>query len=334
MSRYFYVFAVLALLLSACGGAGEAANTVVLPIVFTVEPGSTPTPTAIQSPTPVSYLSRASAAVETAVPTATPTAIQFPTLSPATETIAPTATQSPTFAFFSPSATTGALPECPTDGEMWEMLGLPENVKPVFLGENNPDDPCHWQWQAYDTGEGIDLPLPEEFQATVTKIDGVVATYRGEDGLVLDDVAGFDLRYTKPYPADHFVHDDCALLAQEMAFGLRRDPSYETVSGNLVCKDLASFSVSSCPVNTAQVAALIGGNADQWTAPDWDKGAWVFEADAGQFIILKVPTSLEGADDVVRLEYWNGQTESAASFNPGEGGIGLDKASFHCHASE
>jgi hypothetical protein len=124
------------------------------------------------------------------------------------------------------------------------------------------------------------------------------------------------------------------LLAQELAFGLRRDPAYPTVSGNLSCGDLTELDNSVCPATAVQVAALIGGDPNQWTAPDWELGAWVFKAQAGQYVKLTIPSSLKGAADVVRLDYWNGSTNAADSFGPGEGGLSLNEASFHCHAAQ
>lgn len=321
MNKLLVVLCVLALLLSA--GCTKAA--------------STPPPT------------------QPAVPTATPTQTLFPTQTARVEVLVITATPAvstslPTEeveepdpivrATVTPAAPTSApvsgeeVAACPSDGEMWQLIGLPDNVRPVFHGESVSWDPCQWQWQAYSTSVSITLPLPVDWQATVTLKDGTVAVYRGESGLEVQDVAGFNLRYVLAYPANHWVWDDCALWAQEAAFGQRRNPSYGTVSGNLSCSDMTEFDTSVCPSTTAQVAALVGGNPEQWTAPDWELGAWVFKAPAGQFVKLTVPSTLQGAAEVVRLDYWNGGTNAAASFGPGEGGLALNEAAFHCHAAE
>lgn len=218
---------------------------------------------------------------------------------------------------------------CPTDAQMWKMVGLPENVKPVFHGESISWDSCQWQWQAYDTSVSIALPLPQDWVATVTLADGTVAVYRGAEGLTVDNVAGFNLRYVPAYPEEHWVRNDCAFLAQEIGFGLRRDPSYQTVAGNLVCENLAE--INGCPTTVEQVSALIGGTPSQWTAPDWEGGAWVFKANPEEFVLLSIPASLNLDGQVVKLDYWNGQTNSAASLLPGNAGIALNEASFHCH---
>jgi hypothetical protein len=263
--------------------------------------------------------------------TATPAALTSePEVSPT-----PSATPSPTAtAAGLETATPAAVAACPTDAQMWAMVGLPDNVRPVFHGEGVAWDACQWQWQAYATDVAITLPLPADWQATVTLSDGTVAVYRGQSDLKVQDVAGFNLRYTPAYPADHWVNSDCALLAQELSFGLRRDPAYTTVEGNLICSDMAEIDTSVCPSTTAQVAALVGGDPDQWSAPDWELGAWVFKAQNGQFVKLSVPSSLQGAADIVRLDYWNGQSNAADSLAPGEGGLALNEASFHCHAAQ
>lgn len=220
--------------------------------------------------------------------------------------------------------------KCPTDAEMWEAIGLTD-VKPVFTGEGIPWDSCKWNWQAYNRDESITLELQDQWQATVTLVSGEVLVYK--NNVDINEVAGFTLRYVPAYDQNHWVNNDCALLAQEYAFGQRRDPAYVTVSGNLSCNSPAPQS-HVCPTTTTQVAALIGGDPDQWTAPDWELGAWVFKASEGQYVVLQVPASLKGASDVVRLDYWNGQKNMADSFLPGDKGIGLNEASFHCHAEE
>lgn len=218
---------------------------------------------------------------------------------------------------------------CTTDEELWEKVAL-AGSKPVFTSEGIAWEDCKWNWQSNDVGVSINLSVPESYQATVTLSDGTVAAYRGTDGLVVADVVGYTLRYVEPYPADHWVHDDCQLLAHELAFGLRRDPAYTTIAGNLTCDSIETMSVDVCPVDANQVAALIGGEASQWTAPDAEDGAWMFKAGEGQFIVLKVPFSLDGAAAVIQLDYWDGDLGAPASFYPGEGGIGLNEASFHC----
>jgi len=222
---------------------------------------------------------------------------------------------------------------CPTDRAMWIALQFTD-ITPVFTGEGVSWDHCKWNWQANNILDmGITLSLPENWQATVTTLpDGEVSVWRGP--ATIEEVVGFTLRFVSTYEETHWVHDDCALLAQESSFGLRRDPSYLTVNGNLECEALEEFDPEVCPTAPEAVAALVGGLPNQWTAPDWDLGAWIFQAPEDEFILLQIPQSLTEADEVVHIDYWDGEAETPASLAPGDRGLSLNEASFHCHAEE
>ena len=225
--------------------------------------------------------------------------------------------------------------ECPTDREMWVSLGLTE-VTPVFVGEGIEWDSCHWQWQANDVlDEGISLRIPTYWQATTSNSDGEIEVWRGP--IRVNNVIGFDLRYTPAYTEDHWVQDDCSLLAQETAFGLRRDPWYLTLNGNLNCEPLEEFDPEVCPTSQEEIAALIGGEPSMWTEPDWELGAWTFSSgDEENFILLQVPMSLKSAEEIVRIDYWNAQSipPGPDTLTADDRGISLPEASFHCHAAE
>ncbi|MDQ5951058.1 MAG: hypothetical protein QG639_335, partial [Patescibacteria group bacterium] len=46
---------------------------------------------------------------------------------------------------------------------------------------------------------------------------------------------------------------------------------------------------SQCYATAADVAAAVGGQAANWTAPDWDGGAWVFHSDTP--VKLRIPSA-------------------------------------------
>lgn len=227
--------------------------------------------------------------------------------------------------------TTSELTRCPEDGEMQEVFGF-HDIYPVFTGEAVRWDSCKWNWQMYaNSDEGITFTLPANWQATVTKVGGRVEVWRGP--AEVGDVVGFTLRYVPAYAHDHWIHDDCRLLSQEHAFGQRRVPSYQTVPGNVECEGFDPRS-DVCPTTEVEVAALIGGDALNWTAPDWELGAWTFKASQDEYIGLKVPETLADAQEIVRLDYWDGEAGAPATLLPGNEGLALNEASFHCHAAE
>lgn len=215
---------------------------------------------------------------------------------------------------------------CPTDEEMQQALNFVEDIRPVFTGEGIDWDGCKWNWQAYATTESISMTVPTGYLATLTRKNGEVQVWRGP--ATINDVAGFTLRFTPAYEEEHWVHDDCALLSQEIAFGLRREPAYGTSSGNLICKtepvEIVDGTSTSCPDSVEQVAAIVGGNPDQWTVPDWSGGAWVFKSD-GSFVTLNVPS----IDGQTWIDYWNGEIGAADRLEVGES-LALSDASFHC----
>ncbi|MEA2057046.1 MAG: hypothetical protein U9O78_05090 [Patescibacteria group bacterium] len=227
-----------------------------------------------------------------------------------------------------------AVTRCPEDGEMREALGFDDaNIYPVFTGEAVRWDSCKWNWQMYaNSDEGITFTLPSNWQATVTKVGGrVIEVWRGP--AEVGDVVGFTLRYVPAYAQDHWVYGDCSLLSQEHAFGQRRNPSYQTTSGNVECEGFDPR-LDACPTDKSEIAALIGGDPSDWNKPDWELGAWVFQADPGEYHILEIPKLLGDAEEVIRLDYWDEEAGAPATLLPGNEGLGLNQASFHCHAEE
>jgi hypothetical protein len=231
------------------------------------------------------------------------------------------------------AALTGRLAElafaqqgCPTDAEMQRAFGFDtKGIKPVFTGTES--EPAKWTLQAAGVGVFKEVPFLKDWQLTVTLPDGTVEVWKG-DGKKRD-ITGATLRYVPTYPDNHWVRDDKDLLAHEFNFGWGqgRDPRYITRNGNLDVPEWQDYDGSTCPVNTVQTAALVGGSYKNWTEPDWDGGAWVFKAELNQYYLL---TASQVPAHNSWIDYWNGQKKAADKLI-NWATLALNEASFHCH---
>lgn len=220
---------------------------------------------------------------------------------------------------------------CLSDAEMQSDFGFTD-ILPVFTGGGVVSDSCKWNWQSAGIiSASIELKLPTNWEATIRTVSGIVAVYYGPADL--KDVNGFTARFLPAYKTDaNWALNPCMLLDRENDFGKSRIPAYQTVAGNFNCPGAAEvnfpgtlkMTANSCPTaTTAQIAAAIGGNADNWTAPTAPGGAWVFKS--ADFVTLNVP-------GFGRIDYWNSQTNKPASLTTGS--LSLEDASFHCNAAD
>lgn len=84
-----------------------------------------------------------------------------------------------------------------------------------------------------------------------------------------------------------------------------------------------SISKNRCIKTKEEMAAVIGGNQDEWKEPEYEGGAWIFETEKENWTKLSVP-SWGGV-----IEYWNGETNSSTATKSGT--VWVDKASFRCN---
>jgi len=101
--------------------------------------------------------------------------------------------------------------------------------------------------------------------------------------------------------------------------GIGQEPIEESIGVDTQDRD-ALF--GQCFLSKADIANVVGGKAEDWTEPDWEEGAWVFDAGQGNWIELTVP-SWGG-----RIDYWESESNPNAQITSGS--ISIDKASFHC----
>ena len=230
---------------------------------------------------------------------------------------------------------------CPEDADMIETALADGYVHFVFDGESVSWDPC--KWHGY-TEDGLTLENAD-WQATVVLHDGDEQSdpivWRGP--AEIDGNVSFTLRYIgegSGYAADHWVNNDCQLLIQEYAFGLRRENwDYPTFEGNVTCDALDDLLANEVDVNDLPnaytIAAVFGGESPMWTVKDWEGGAHLFAAGehadgSMNFIKLEVPSWADSCE----IDYWNGETGAADKLMPGDPGISLNEASLHCHADQ
>jgi hypothetical protein len=185
---------------------------------------------------------------------------------------------------------------CPTDAELQQMHGWSGEVKPVFLGEGSRSNTCHWQVQAVSFAT-FDLPLIRGFAYDVTLPDERVAIFYG-DGEHALQVEGADITYVLALPMDYFPREACRYAAQEIAFGLRREPTYLTILGNVNCPPLFSFNPSVYQGTQEWLAAAVGGDPEFWTLRDWEGGADVYKRKE-HWTTLRLPIELNAS-----LDFW------------------------------
>jgi hypothetical protein len=114
--------------------------------------------------------------------------------------------------------------ECPTTAEAKELTG----VDVQRLGT----EPCAWVWRAVPEAS-TPATCPDGWVCT-WDLGGQVAVY---DGYAKSGVVAGTWRMVKPYPEGDAVHDPCALLRKEQAFGAEEVPSFEVAAGNFECTD-------------------------------------------------------------------------------------------------
>ncbi len=227
---------------------------------------------------------------------------------------------------------------CPQDADMVERALANGYVHFTFDGEEVAWDPC--KWHGY-TEDGLTL-VDEDWQATVVVHHGEEQSdpivWRGPT--TIDGNVSFTLRYIgedSGYSRNHWVHKDCELMIQEYAFGIRREEwDYGTYEGNVSCPKLnallkGEFDINDLP-NVFTVAAIFGGESTMWVEKDWEGGAHVFAAGEHEngelnYVVLEIPSWAS----TCYITYWNNST-GPDKLLPGEPGIGLNKASLHCHS--
>lgn len=77
-----------------------------------------------------------------------------------------------------------------------------------------------------------------------------------------------------------------------------------------------------CFKNTKEIAAIVGGEPEYWTAPEFKDGAWIFDAGSQNWITLTIP------DWGGQIDYWGGEAVGSDSIT--NGSVVVDSASFHC----
>lgn len=196
--------------------------------------------------------------------------------------------------------------DCPTDGEMQEAHGFTD-IKPVNTGLDVPWEGCKWTLQAVGQHVFEDVPFLMDYQYTYTDADGVPHVAYG-DGKN-HDIMGATFRYLPWYKANNeWVTYPNSIFAGETRYGLSMDPSYLHENYNL--------ELGPCPSSTQEVASWIGGTASDWTAPDWEGGAWVYD---GPTISFTVPLGHPSWVDLDGAPLWQTQSGTADNF------------SYHCH---
>ncbi len=204
--------------------------------------------------------------------------------------------------------------DCPTDGEMQAAHGFDDlGIKPVNTGRGVKWDGCKWTLQAVSRHVFEDVPFLEGWQYTYTDRNGQPTVAYG-DGKT-HDIMGATIRYLPFYEGSdnpgRWVLNPNYLFAGEMRYGLTSDPAYLHENFNL--------ELNSCPTTTAEVAEMVGGEAEDWTAPDWEGGAWDYD---GPSINFTVPSDLPNWVDLNGQPIWAGRDGSGAEF------------SYHCHDGE
>lgn len=304
-------------------------------IVATSVDGASGTTTPTATPG-VPYFTATPLPTGTPVPTADPTIIPPTAIPPtAVPTSTPTATLAPTPA---PTVTLPVPPlvraACPTDGEMQALFGFDrptETLKPVFTGVRSEGELCKWTLQAVEDHVFKSVPFLNDWQLTVTDVDGNVIVYYG-DG-VSRDIMGASFRYMPAYESTHWVWDPDRLMAHEFnyGYGQGRNPRYITFNGNLSVRLWNDYDGSYCPTNTVQISGLVGGEPAFWTPPDWSGGAWVYKTlprDPMGPTVFHILTAAVVNDADSWIDYWS--PAGAAKLIDWEA-FALSEASFHCH---
>jgi hypothetical protein len=233
---------------------------------------------------------------------------------------------------FHTSGVTSTGGGCMSNGEMTDAHGLGD-VRAVKDGINVEWEGCgKWQIQANGIGTYYQAFLPN-WEYTCTDADGTVTVNKGPGGKW---AWGCTIRQLETYtsPDQSWVHDDVILMVREFNYGYGMDPRYATVPG--VGLDLRGLwhqpkLDQTCPAknDTVQAAALLGGDDPKfWTAPDWERGAWVFNSKGEGFHHLTW-TGEPGYFDV-----WT-EANGAVTVDSAEDAklferLNFEEASYHC----
>lgn len=242
--------------------------------------------------------------------------------------------------------TSGGAVSCMTDSDVMSLFGFGAIE---VVRTDAPWDSCKWTRQ--NAPSTINFVLRDGWGLTYTDLDGNVWVTMGEGQFIT--ARGFTLRQ----PGNQFLNEGATgYFNREWSFGIAPergtntyahcpDSSFAdqvtlTAEQVRICGEQgattnvttpvptatrgATVNNAACPTTTAQVAQMVGGSASNWTAPDWDGGAWIFDS-GSQFVTLTVPT-VTGAS--TWIDYWN---NGEAKLNPGQS-HSLSDASFHCHA--
>jgi hypothetical protein len=223
----------------------------------------------------------------------------------------------------SPAAAQEDPARCFTDKE-WNALVDPQGrIKLLDTDDGIAWEACKRTLQANADHVFEDVIFPLDTLVTYTDPQGVVWADAG-DGQP-HDVMGATFRWLPSYMKSEdtmWAMNPARFYAAEVRYGLidgeeGRDPAFLTwVDREGPLGEYFLDQETACPATAEEVAEVVGGLAQDWTAPDWEGGAWTYNGSKAE---LTVPEDLPAWIDFHGEAVWGGDTV-----------VGKE-ASFHCH---